>query len=452
VADYDVGVTGLSVPPTSAPLTEYRPAVCVRNNGVHAALAFGSMRIYSAGLLIQTLELYSGTIQPGDTKDAQADRAWTPPGLGPYLIIADVTCDHDQYEPNNHLAPTYITVTAAPPPPPPPVALHAGQHEDGGADEVNIDGLSGQAAEPQTPANHKTSHQVGGTDQLDVTGLPGTLATPQPIWAHSSTHEEGGTDKVNVDGLHGILADSQTPKVHNNSQHDPNYTTVTEFGNHLTNTTAVHAVATNLEQVAHKGQASGYAGLTVGGFVPVTQLAPVGNAPGTSGLRKDQTWGPTEPVSLLPLTSAIHVTNETLNIILDKNEPAQPDGTDYHVCTDILLESTVGANTLTIQLLAGNSVGALTTIASRTFPIAAAAAGKYARADFRAQITNGSLQGAGITFSNMGPSGTMSTSFPVAAYSAVNTANYLRLTVKLSDAGTTTNLWVLCAAFHKRTP
>jgi hypothetical protein len=291
VADYDVGVTGLSVPPTSAPLTEYRPAVSVRNNGVHAALAFGSMRIYSAGLLIQTLELYSGTIQPGDTKDAQADRAWTPPGLGPYLIIADVTCDHDQYEPNNHLAPTYITVTAAPPPPPPPVALHAGQHEDGGADEVNIDGLIGLAAEPQTPADHKTTHQAGGADQLDVSGLSGTLATPQPIAPHHQFHEDGGPDKVNVDGLHGTLADSQTPKVHNNSQHDPNYA-IDPHG--------PSSHTPGVEATANKGQANGYCDLDTTALVPVVRLAPP-TIPGPTEefLRRDRTWQ--SPTGLVPL-------------------------------------------------------------------------------------------------------------------------------------------------------
>ena len=65
MADYDVGVTGLSVPPASAVVQQYRPAVSVRNNGVHSALATGYIRIYSAGQLIETFEVFSGSIPPG---------------------------------------------------------------------------------------------------------------------------------------------------------------------------------------------------------------------------------------------------------------------------------------------------------------------------------------------------------------------------------------------------
>jgi hypothetical protein len=272
--DYDVGAISLSVPPASAVIQSYRPAVLVKNNGIHDALAVGSLRIYSpAGLLIFTTEIYSGTIAPGETEPAQAVDYWTPPALGLYMFIAYVTCINDQYEPNNSLPPSHVDVTAAPPPPPPPVQAHASQHEDGGQDEVNIDGLHGKTADAQTALAHKLTHQAAGSDQLDVSGLPGILAQGQPIADHHTSHELGGGDQLWVGGLHGELTDNQPAKVHDNAKHNPNYTTVTDFGNHLADTTDVHEVATNLEHIAHKGEPDGYPELDEYGHVPPPQLA-----------------------------------------------------------------------------------------------------------------------------------------------------------------------------------
>lgn len=274
MADYDVGALSLSVPPASAVLQSYRPAVLVRNNGVHDALASGTLRIYSpAGLLIFTTEIYSGTIAPGNTEPAQATDYWTPPAIGRYQVIAYVSCPLDQYEPNNSLAPRFVDVTGAPPPPEPTVPLHAAQHEEGGGDELNIDGLHGRATDAQTALAHKTSHQVAGADELDLTGMGGILRDGQPIADHHETHEDGGGDELYVAGLHGELADNQPAKVHDNAKHDPNYATVTEFNNHLADTTAVHAVAENLEQLAHKGEPDGYPELDEYGHVPPQQLA-----------------------------------------------------------------------------------------------------------------------------------------------------------------------------------
>lgn len=43
---------------------------------------------------------------------------------------------------------------------------HATAHENGGADEISVDGLSGVLAEAQTPAAHATSHKNGGADEV----------------------------------------------------------------------------------------------------------------------------------------------------------------------------------------------------------------------------------------------------------------------------------------------
>lgn len=272
MADYDVGVLALSSPPPSSVLTAYRPAVSVRNNGIHDALASGTLRIYAAGRLIFTTELYSATIPASETRDALGTDYWTPPAEGKYVIIADLTCPLDQVESNNHLSPTTITVSGATPPPPSPITPHGSQHEDGGADEITIDGLHGRLADAQPALAHKANHQASGSDQIDLTGLTGILSTPQPIADHHKSHEDDGGDQLSVDGLHGELRDNQPAKVHDNAKHDPNYTTVTEMTNHLNDTTAVHEVATNLEHIANKAKASGYCGLGINSLVPAAQL------------------------------------------------------------------------------------------------------------------------------------------------------------------------------------
>lgn len=43
-------------------------------------------------------------------------------------------------------------------------ALHAGQHENGGSDEMDLTGLSGLLADPQDPVAHAIEHVTGGSD------------------------------------------------------------------------------------------------------------------------------------------------------------------------------------------------------------------------------------------------------------------------------------------------
>ena len=284
MADYDVGVLGLSSPPPSSVLTPYRPAVSVRNNGIHDALASGTLRIYTAGLLIFTTELYSATIPPGETRNALGTDYWTPPAEGKYLVIADVVCPLDQVESNNHLSPTTVMVLGGPPPPPTTVTPHSSQHEDGGADEVNIDGLHGRLADAQPALAHKATHMVGGSDAISVEGLPGQLSEAQGIRDHAQTHEALGTDRLNVDGLHGQLYNVQKPDVHDNSAHDPNYS-INKHG-------AVDHNA-DVEAVSRKGTANGYAGLGANGYVPPGQLGLyIQGVSDTDALRKDQSYGP----------------------------------------------------------------------------------------------------------------------------------------------------------------
>jgi hypothetical protein len=68
---------------------------------------------------------------------------------------------------------------------------HAGRHEKGGDDEIDIANLGGVLAEPQTPTGHNTSHQNGGADEINVDGLSGELADLQPVKDH--THQSAGS-------------------------------------------------------------------------------------------------------------------------------------------------------------------------------------------------------------------------------------------------------------------
>ena len=258
MADYDVGVIGLTTPAPSAPLAKTRPVVSVRNNGLHDVIASGYIRIYSAGLLIFESEVYSDTIGPGETRPASSVDYWMPAAEGTYTVQGYVSCPLDQVEPNNNLFPTTITVSGTEPVPPTPVQPHASQHESGGEDEVSIEGLPGRAADDQHPIAHASDHENAGVDRLDVTGLPGILGEAQTAKPHAAAHKVGGSDPVDALAL-------------------PN--------------------ATNFELVARKGAANGYAGLNAGSFVPTDQLAPVGLQADTDGLRFDASWGPTTPIA-----------------------------------------------------------------------------------------------------------------------------------------------------------
>ena len=184
--DFDVAAAGLSVPPPLASLTTYRPAISVKNNGIHAALAVGTVRIYKSGALVFVSDVFSATIPAGETRLAQAVDYWTPDTVGTYNVQGYVSCNLDQVEPNNNLAPVSVTVGTTPPPPPPIVTAHASQHEEGGLDELTIDGLAGKAKEKQDPYDHASNHEAAGTDELNVDGLSGALLTPQTPIAHDN--------------------------------------------------------------------------------------------------------------------------------------------------------------------------------------------------------------------------------------------------------------------------
>jgi len=268
--DYDVEVLGLKTPASTSPLAPYRLVVSVRNNGIHAAVASGYVRVYSASLLIFESEVWSNTLAPGVTGDCSSLGYWTPPAEGFYMIQGYISTPLDQVEPNNNLNPTNIHITGTPPTPPTPVALHAAQHEEDGTDELSIDGLKGRAADPQTALAHAAQHQAGGTDALNVGSLLGVLATDQPAQAHSNT------------------------------RHNPTMATTAELESHRLSV-AAHTAATNL---ANRETTGPEAGIVKGAQLALGSV--IGGTDATRFLARNRFWCPAPssvPVGLFALWS-----------------------------------------------------------------------------------------------------------------------------------------------------
>jgi hypothetical protein len=292
MADYDVGALALVVPSSSAPRATYRPAVSVRNNGIHDALASGYLRIYAAGLLVFESELYSATIQAGQTANAQAVDYWTPAAEGFYTVHAYISCPLDQVESNNMLQPVTIQITGETPPVPPVVAAHAAQHEEGASDELSIDGLKGRAADPQ--------------DAL----------------AHAAQHQAGGADALNVGSLQGVLAQDQPAQVHSNTRHSPTLATSAELTTHQ-GATAVHTSATNLANRDTSGPETG--------LVPSLQLSGTSEPDplGRRYLASDRHWHAPVPTGLICLWDALSTLPAGWSVIAIGSPP--PPGTYYIV-------------------------------------------------------------------------------------------------------------------------
>lgn len=261
--DYDVEVLGLKTPAPTSPLAPCRLVVLVRNNGSHNAVASGYVRIYSAGLQTFQSEVYSDTLAPGQSGDCSSTGYWTPPAEGIYMIQGYISTPLDQVEPNNNLNPTTIHITGTPPTPPTPVELHAAQHEEGGKDEISIEGLPGRAADQQDAA------------------------------AHAARHQAGGTDALNVGSLQGILSQDQPAQTHSNSRHFPVLASSDELTNHQTGS-AVHTAATNLANRETTGPDTGFVKKIQ--LASSTEVADAGDDPLKAGLRVGNSWGPVNAV------------------------------------------------------------------------------------------------------------------------------------------------------------
>lgn len=86
---------------------------------------------------------------------------------------------------------------------------HKTTHQDGGADEISIAGLSGQAADDQPAAAHDlggTKHQSSTLAQLNAKVSDANLddsGDPRTPSGHKASHQDGGADEISVAGLIG---------------------------------------------------------------------------------------------------------------------------------------------------------------------------------------------------------------------------------------------------------
>jgi len=294
--DYQITVLGLASPPTAAYRTTYRPAVQVRNDGLHDADIGGQLRVYSAGRMVFSTTLALSALAPGQTGNAQAADYLTFEHDGAYNFQADITADRT---PTVSLPPTNVNVAGEPPTPPTPVTAHAIQHEHGGSDEVSVSGLQGKLADPQTPTTHAASHMIDGDDQISVESLQGKLADPQTPTTHGN--ERHVSEYATADGMQAIAAAAveahdEDQGAHQNStvlEHSANkeipggYCGLTPTGvpgltpnqvdtTHLlihSEAVSAHSLAVNLEKTANKGAADGYCPLDDSALVPAENLS-----------------------------------------------------------------------------------------------------------------------------------------------------------------------------------
>lgn len=103
-------------------------------------------------------------------------------------------------------------------------AAHAGTHEDGGADEINVSGLSGLLADPQTPAAH--THVIANVTSLQ-TVLDGKQALSEKDAASGyaglsagsklagSQQTYGSATNTACEGNDARLSDARVPLTHN---------------------------------------------------------------------------------------------------------------------------------------------------------------------------------------------------------------------------------------------
>ena len=84
-------------------------------------------------------------------------------------------------------------------------STHATSHEDGGGDEIDVGGLSGELADPQPPKAHLLGvHTEDTLANLNAKISDATLddsGDPRDPNAHVTTHKASGSDEIDLDEL-----------------------------------------------------------------------------------------------------------------------------------------------------------------------------------------------------------------------------------------------------------
>lgn len=105
------------------------------------------------------------------------------------------------------------------------VATHHATHENGGADEISVAGLSGELADDQPAKAHDlggTKHNADTLANLNAKVNDATLddrGDPRDPNAHKASHEDTGADEISIAGLLGEPAELTTHKGLNSIHH-----------------------------------------------------------------------------------------------------------------------------------------------------------------------------------------------------------------------------------------
>ena len=185
------------------------------NYADETGLVSAGFRVYndSTGLLIYQSDIIPVEIAKGETVDVEALTDFMPPAPADdtYFVLFDGNAAN-ALVPDGiaiHLGTFYFDVKPAPLGPIP--AGHAVTHEDTGIDEVDVTGLAGLLADPQTPILHSGTHALPSPDAVYVDFLAalethtyfrlspdgaGGAKWNSDVEKHHTNHETGGSDEV----------------------------------------------------------------------------------------------------------------------------------------------------------------------------------------------------------------------------------------------------------------
>jgi len=185
------------------------------NYADETGLVSAGFRIYndSTGLLIYQSDIIPVEIAKGETVDVSALTDFMPPSPADdtYFVLFDGNAAN-ALVPDGiaiHLGSMYFDVKPAPLGPIP--AGHHVTHEDTGIDEVDVTGLAGLLADPQTPILHSGTHALPSPDAVYVDFLAalethtyfrlspdgaGGAKWNSDVEKHHTNHETGGGDEV----------------------------------------------------------------------------------------------------------------------------------------------------------------------------------------------------------------------------------------------------------------
>lgn len=130
------------------------------------------------------------------------------------------------------------------------------------------------------PARTQGGTDLQAPVKAEIAGVAGDVATLDTAFAdHSARHENGGADEISIAGLSGVAADPQTPAAHTHDAADINAGTLPDArfpatlpaanGSNLTNLNAT-ALASGIVHTDRLGGASGSFTTVDGKTVTVT--------------------------------------------------------------------------------------------------------------------------------------------------------------------------------------